>query len=164
MRAFVLIAAVGTVPLAGLPVLAPAANATVVSKSTQSATPAQDDTERPDSVSAMVTARVSGHRVEDLSQRSEDTQVFANPDGTWTAENSLGPERVHNDDGSWSDIDTTLEPVAGGFAPKHAASDLVLSDGGDTTFAAMAEDGKDLSWKWPTALPAPEIDGNTATY
>ena len=164
MRSAVLIAAVGTVPLTGLPVLAPSANATVVASATQATIPAQDDTERPDSVSAMVTARVSGHRVEDLSQRSEDTQVFANSDGTWTAENSLGPERVQNDDGSWSDIDTTLEPVDGGFAPKHAASDLVLSDGGDTTFAAMAEDGKDLAWKWPTALPAPEIVGNTATY
>ena len=35
-------------------------------------------------MSAQVTARVSGHRVEDLSQRTETTQVVANPDGTWT--------------------------------------------------------------------------------
>lgn len=42
----------------------------------------EDVTERPDGVSAQITAKVTGHRVEDLSLRTATEQVFANPDGT----------------------------------------------------------------------------------
>lgn len=41
---------------------------------------------RPDSVSAMVTAQMTGQKVEDLSRRTEQVSVFANPDGSWTHE------------------------------------------------------------------------------
>ncbi len=149
------------VSVAGLPVvtLAPtAAAATVAAK------PVEDVAERPDPVSAMVTARATGHRVEDLSQRSETTLLFANPDGTWTSESAPGPVRVQDAEGTWSDIDLTLAPVEGGIAPKAAIGDLQLSDGGDKTFASMEVDGRDLSWKWPTVLPEPVLDGNVATY
>src|SRR5215213_1879062 len=40
------------------------------------------DLDRPDGVSAAVTARAVGKRVEDLSKRTETTRTFANPDGT----------------------------------------------------------------------------------
>jgi len=93
--------------------------------------PASDDSSRPDSVSASVTARLSGHRVEDLSQRNEYTRVYANPDGTWTSETASEPESVQDDQGVWHAIDTTLVPADGGLAPAYAAADLVLSDGGD---------------------------------
>lgn len=46
----------------------------------------EDVTERPDGVSAQITAKATGHRVEDLSLRTATEQVFANPDGTWTSE------------------------------------------------------------------------------
>lgn len=39
----------------------------------------------------MITARAIGERVEDLSQRTETTQVFANADGSWTSEAALTP-------------------------------------------------------------------------
>jgi RHS repeat-associated protein len=112
----------------------------------------------------MVTARASGRRVEDLSQRTESTQVFANPDGTWTAEEATGPVRVQDDAEAWHDIDTTLVERDGVFAPKYAATDVRLSDGGDKVFAQVTEDGKDLAWHWPTDLPVPQIEGSTATY
>lgn len=123
-----------------------------------------DVKERPDTISAMVSARVSGHRVEDLSQRTETTQVFANPDGTWTSEEAPGPVRVQDAAGGWHDIDTTLVERDGALEPTYAASDVKLSDGGDKVFAEVNENGKDLSWKWPTNLPAPKVDGDTATY
>lgn len=47
--------------------------------------------ERGDSVSARVTARAVGRRVEDVSQRSAVEQVFANPDSSWTSEVSVLP-------------------------------------------------------------------------
>ena len=120
--------------------------------------------ERPDAMSASVTARVTGRQVEDLSKRSETTQVFANPDGSWTNETADGPVRVLDDAGEWHDIDTTLVQRDGGLEPRFAATDVRFSDGGDKQFAQMSEVGKDLAWKWPTVLPEPELDGNTATY
>jgi hypothetical protein len=125
---------------------------------------APDNSVRPDAVSAMVTARATGRRVEDLSQRDEYTRVYANPDGTWTGETAPEPEQVQDDHGAWHDVDTTLVQRDGGLAPAYADSDLVLSDGGDKTFASMTEDGKELGWRWPSTLPAPVVEGNTATY
>jgi RHS repeat-associated protein len=145
--------------LSGLPVLS---TATVP---LASAAPASDITERPDPVSASVTARLLGHRVRDQSQTTETTEVFANPDGSWTSESAPGPVRALDANGAWADIDLTLEQVPGGYAPANTTDDLVVSDGGDATFAQMSVDGKDLAWKWPDGpLPAPTVEGNTATY
>lgn len=119
---------------------------------------------RPDSVSAMVTARASGARVEDLSQRTQESQVFANPDGTWTSESASEPVRVQDGHGGWHDIDTTLVARDGGFAPAWTASDLMLSGGGDRTFAQLTAKGHHLGWQWTQDLPAPVVKGNTATY
>lgn len=51
-----------------------------------------------------------------------------------------------------------------GIAPTAAIGELVLSAGGDKTFAAMDVEGRELEWRWPTALPEPTLDGATATY
>lgn len=112
----------------GSPLIEPAA---AVNSAPASDAQLEGDLQKPDSVSAMVTARASGHRVEDLSQTTEAEQVFANPDGTWTADTAPGPVRVQDDHGEWHDIDTSLVAKDGGLAPKYAASDVVLSDGGD---------------------------------
>ncbi len=53
---------------------------------------------RPDSVSAQVTARASGRRVEDLSQGDAFTQVFAEPDGSWTSESASEPFRAKDEE------------------------------------------------------------------
>jgi hypothetical protein len=150
----------------GVSALAPSAP---LAASSAAAETAADVVSRPDLVSAAVTARVSGHRVEDLSQRDEFTRVYANPDGTWSSETASEPESVQDDQGDWHAIDTTLVPRDGGLAPAYAVSDVVLSDGGDKTLASMTvptESGatKQLDWRWPTTLPTPVVDGNTATY
>lgn len=119
---------------------------------------------RPDGVSAMVTARAQGSRVEDLSQRSEFGQVFANPDGTWTSELESDPVRVRDERGVWHGVDTTLVERDGGLAPRYAVADVRLSAGGDRTFASVSEEGRELEWRWPTDLPAPVVAGDTATY
>jgi hypothetical protein len=102
--------------------------------------------------------------VEDLSQRSETGQVFANPDGTWTSEEAPGPVRVQDDAGAWHDTDLTLVERDGALEPRYSAAGVRISDGGDRVFAQASEDGKDLAWRWPTVLPQPQIDGPTATY
>lgn len=90
--------------------------------------------------------------------------MFANPDGTWTSESAPEPVRVQDVHGAWHEIDTTLVARDGGFAPAYAASDLVLSAGGDRTFAQVTAKGHHLGWKWTQDLPAPVVKGNTATY
>jgi hypothetical protein len=126
-------------------------------------------TSRPDTMSALEAARTSGERVEDLSQKGIDRQVFAEPDGTLTAEINSGPVRAKNDEGDWAPIDTSLTTGPDGrLVPKNTPVEVSLSGGGDTAFAkAAATDenaGDDLVWRWTTELPEPTVDGSTATY
>lgn len=69
---------------------------------------------RPDAVSAMVTARATGRRVEDLSQRTELTTTWANPDGTWTMEGHAGIQRFRDADGDWVNVDLNFGKEADG--------------------------------------------------
>jgi hypothetical protein len=119
---------------------------------------------RDDSATAMVDAIALGERVEDLSQRTEFTRVYANPDRSWTNETASGPESVQDADGEWQDIDTSLVERDGVLVPRAVPTDLVLSGGGDRVFASMARDGQDFGWRWDAPLPEPMVDGSTATY
>lgn len=124
---------------------------------------------RSNGAEALAAARASGERVEDLSQRTPDRQVFAEPDGTWTAEITSGPVRAKNASGDWAPIDTDLIEHDGRLQPKNAPGDVTFSNGGDRAFAAAAPENTStaedhLIWRWPAALPEPEIDGPTATY
>ncbi len=139
--------------------------AAAVAPASSAASPSEEtDLSRPDRVSAMVTARASGERVEDESQRDAFSRVYANPDGTWTSESATQPESAQDADGEWHDIDASLVAGDGGLVPRYAAADLRLSNGGDKVFAAMSQDGKDLEWRWPTMLPEPTVEGDAATY
>lgn len=154
----------------GLQVQVPTAAATPVKAAAERQDPADSDgdgvPDRPDTVSAALAARALDKRVEDLSQRTSTTQVFANADGTWTTESYAGPVRVQDaESGDWSAIDTALEEAKGRWRPATTLTDLTLSDGGSGPLAVMRDvDGRDLSWSWPTALPKPTVDGSTLTY
>jgi hypothetical protein len=110
-------------------------------------------------------ARDSGRRVEVAARRTETEQVFANPDGTFTAQMATRPVRVHRADGSWAPVDTTLRARADGrVTPVATPMDLVLSGGGTGPLVSMARAGRSLALTWPGALPAPTLRGDTATY
>lgn len=123
---------------------------------------------RPDQATASAAAKSSGERVEIASATNVDRQVFAEPDGTLTAELNSGPVRAKNATGEWAPIDTTLVESNGRLIPKNVPGDISLSAGGDTIFAKADAVGdgtsQDLTWAWPTTLPAPDVDGPTATY
>ena len=113
---------------------------------------------------AQTKAKKSGKAVEIQSLRDERSTTVANPDGTFTTTEYVQPVRTRVD-GKWTDIDTTLVKRKNGtYAPKAALSAMAFSGGGDTTFAEIEKDGRSLSLDWPGKLPAPTIDGSTATY
>jgi len=121
---------------------------------------------RPDFVSAGVTARSQGVRVEVESARSEMMSTFVNPDGTRTLEQHQAPIRIRQGRG-WKDVDLTLERAAdGSVRPKGHPFGLRLSGpsaaGGDS--AGVTDGGRQVALGWPGRLPAPQLDGSVATY
>jgi len=119
--------------------------------------------EATDLRSAQLTARVRGQRVEVLSQRTEATTTWANPNGSLTSDESMGPVRVRKGDG-WVPLDMDLVEVAGGWAPKASPSAVTFSAGGDGPAVKLAEDSKKVQLDWTRTLPAPVIAGARATY
>ncbi|WP_306210375.1 LamG domain-containing protein [Actinoplanes sp. RD1] len=119
----------------------------------------------PDQATALRLARESGDRVEVLPERTEYSQVFAEPSGRLTYESGVVPERVQHADGSWSDVDTTLVRSGDGLRPRVSTADLRFSAGGSGPLVTMTEAGQRLSLSWPGGeLPEPQVSGDTATY
>ncbi|WP_330465894.1 LamG domain-containing protein [Streptomyces longwoodensis] len=127
------------------------------------ATAAADRT--PEARASALAAR-TGERVGVGAATTESTQVFANPDGSFTEEMNAAPVRAQRDDGTWAAIDTTLVRDAdGAVRARNTTADLTFSGGGTGKgLVTLADDGHELSLGWPTALPAPRLEGATATY
>jgi large repetitive protein len=139
---------------------------------------------RPDTVSAVATARASGVKVEDVSQRTTSERVFANPDGTWSSQTFSGDVLVHDGDpetdpgvdgtGAWHVADPTLvrDDATGGWRPKHANIDVVFSAGGDGTFARLDVSGRELGFGFggdgtgltTVSLPSPVVADDAIVY
>lgn len=96
-----------------LPVLSAPA---VADEGSLSASPKTDSNHR-DTERALVQAAESGERTEVLSQRSETTQVFANPDGTLTQDTYALPQWVRQGK-KLAEIDTTLHTGATADTPR----------------------------------------------
>ncbi|MGW6473417.1 LamG-like jellyroll fold domain-containing protein [Streptomyces nigra] len=114
---------------------------------------------------AFALAAETGEPVEIIQQRTENELVFANPDGSLTSETSVQPQRVERPDGSWVKADATLERRPDGtVGPKAAVVDLAFAAGGSSDFVTLGEEGKSFTLRWPTPLPEPVLDGDTAEY
>ncbi|WP_079175436.1 DNRLRE domain-containing protein [Streptomyces malaysiense] len=135
-------------------------------------------TQAADLPSARVAARLSGKRVEALSERTETSTTWVNPNGSLTTELSAGPVRFKRD-GKWVDVDLDLAARAdGSVAPAAHPKGLVLGGKGGTKPASLKAAGKaaartlvtfgqgqeqvELGWKG--GLPKPVLDGPKATY
>lgn len=113
---------------------------------------------------ALTEASETGQPVEVLTQRSEASQVFANPDGTFTQDTYALPQFVRQDS-KLVPIDTTLKMNSdGSHSPKAAEVDVRLSGGGNGPLATVVRDGRSMSWSWPQTLPEPQVDGDTLTF
>ncbi|WP_307813131.1 LamG domain-containing protein [Streptomyces sp. N35] len=109
-------------------------------------------------------ATETGQRVEVKPLTTETGQVFANPDGTFTATTSAVIERINRDD-AWVPVDTSLVKKADGSLAPKAALDMTLSGGGDKAPMVRFERGGHTYEVFsPWSLPVPEIDGSHAVY
>nr|WP_241678549.1 LamG-like jellyroll fold domain-containing protein [Streptomyces lasalocidi] len=119
----------------------------------------------PESKASALAAK-TGERVGVETATTESSQVFANPDGSFTQEMNAAPVRARKDDGTWAAIDTTLLRGADGSVhSRNTTADLTFSGGGTGKgLVTLEDDGHELTLSWPTALPAPSLDGATATY
>ncbi|WP_431914875.1 LamG-like jellyroll fold domain-containing protein [Nonomuraea jabiensis] len=113
---------------------------------------------------ALDRARSTKQQVEVWSLRTENRQVFANPDGTFTSQTSALPERVRRGAG-WADVDPSLVFAADGSVRTVATPlELTFSGGGAAPLATIGENGRSVAMTWPGSLPKPVLEGDTATY
>ncbi|MFE7229819.1 LamG domain-containing protein [Streptomyces sp. NPDC057596] len=115
---------------------------------------------------ALAMARKSGKKSEAVGLRTERREIFAEPDGTFTAREYTEPVRTVRD-GTWVDIDATLVKRAdGSWGPRATTVDLNFSTGqADKPFVTMRRAGREFALTWPYGeLPAPRVEGDTATY
>lgn len=140
--------------------LTPAAAATSASPAVKATGPAEARSE----ASAALAAKLQGRRIEVLDDRTDASQTFANPDGSFSYVATPDPQRVKKD-GVWKDLDATLAKNGDGtYSPVQSESPLTLSGGGTAPLAVMTVDGKQTTLTWPDSLPAPTASGATLTY
>ncbi len=113
---------------------------------------------------AMAQAKKTGKPVEVTADLTETTDVLANPNGTFTMDSTLLPTRTQVN-GRWVPIDTTLHRNPDGtYSPNATTLGTTFSGGGSGPAITLTQGTDTLSLTWPTALPAPQVSGSTATY
>ncbi|MER5215451.1 RHS repeat-associated core domain-containing protein [Streptomyces sp. NPDC002838] len=137
-------------------------------------------TQAADIPSARVAARLSGKRVEALSERTETSTTWANKDGSLTTELSAGPIRFEDEStGDWRDVDLDLvSGSGGGVEPKAHPRGLKLAGKSGspakslraaqaakaTDLVTLGEGDEQITLQWKGGLPAPKLDGTRAEY
>ncbi|MFD7066699.1 DNRLRE domain-containing protein [Streptomyces sp. NPDC059913] len=137
-------------------------------------------TQAADIPSARVAARLSGKRVEALSERTETSTTWVNEDGSLTTELAAGPVRFQDGDaGQWRDVDLDLVTRAdGSVRPQAHPHGLALAGRTGTPAASLkaaqaskatdlvtlGEGDEQITLQWKGGLPAPRLDGTRAEY
>ncbi|MFJ3932718.1 DNRLRE domain-containing protein [Streptomyces sp. NPDC090029] len=139
---------------------------------------------------AMKRAKATGKRVEVEAERDSDSTTWALPGGRFRLVQHSDTFRAKVD-GVWKPIDTTLERVEGGYAPKAVNDPLLFSAGTAkaddrasralgraaltpaepgtptgtwTELVRLTSEGHDIVVRWPGVLPEPVVDGSRALY
>ena len=135
-------------------------------------------TSAADIPSARIAARLSGKRVEALSERTETSTTWVNANGSLTTEMSAGPIRFR-EGGQWHPVDLTLVKGSdGSVEPKGHPRGLRLAAGGGTAVRSLKDSGSatardlvtlgegdhQIALQWKGGLPKPKLDGTRATY
>ncbi|MFD3483893.1 FG-GAP-like repeat-containing protein [Streptomyces sp. NPDC058665] len=113
---------------------------------------------------ALQQAQITGQPYELTSARTESSDTWAGPDGSFSVKRYGTPIRMLRD-GAWIPTDPTLAPTTDGrIGPKASTVAVTFSGGGSGALLSGVKDGRTLSLAWPKPLPAPTLDGNVATY
>lgn len=131
-------------------------------------------TQAGDRVSAGMIARSSGLEVEVTGERTETSTTWVRPDGTLRSEFATSPVRVQRPDtqgsevestgGEWLPVDYELAETVDGWVPKASPTPVTFSAGGSGPAAVIGSGVDAVSLDWPGRLPAPTVEGATATY
>jgi hypothetical protein len=118
-----------------------------------------------DAASARVIAETFGHAVVVDSETSPVSSVSVLPSGLFQLQSSNVPVRARVA-GSWVGVDTRLVRVGGWLQPAVSAAPVRFSPGGSAVLdQVQTSSGSWVSESWPYGvLPAPTVDGSTATY
>ncbi|MFJ6820686.1 FG-GAP-like repeat-containing protein [Streptomyces niveus] len=113
---------------------------------------------------ALQQAQATGQPYELISARTESSDTWAQPDGSFSVKRYGTPIRMLRN-GAWIATDPTLAPASDGrIAPKASTVAVTFSGGGSGALLTGVKDGRTLSLTWPKPLPTPTLDGNVATY
>lgn len=113
---------------------------------------------------ALQDAAATGQPVEVVSERTESSDTWALPDGSFTVKRHGTAVRLWRN-AAWVNADPTLVFAAdGSVAPKAAAVSVKFSGGGTGPMLSGVKDGRALTLNWPRALPTPTLAENVATY
>ncbi|MFB9388777.1 FG-GAP-like repeat-containing protein [Streptomyces coeruleoprunus] len=113
---------------------------------------------------ALQDAAATGRPVELVSARTESSDTWAMPDGSFSVKRHGTAVRLWRD-GAWVAADPTLVFAAdGSVVPKASAVSTKFSGGGTGPMLSGIKDGRTLTLNWPKALPTPTLAGNVATY
>lgn len=137
-------------------------------------------TSAADIASARVAARLSGQRVEALSERTESSTTWANKDGSLTTELSAGPIRFQDPiTGEWRDVNVELTAALDGSVSSKAhprglklagktgtkaASLKAAQSAPATDLVTLGNGDESITLQWRGGLPAPRLDDTRATY
>ncbi|MEU9984720.1 RHS repeat-associated core domain-containing protein [Streptomyces sp. NPDC050856] len=131
--------------------------------------------------SARVAARLSGKRVEALSERTETSTTWVNKDGSLTTEIAAGPVRFTDAaTGAWRDVDLDLVAgpdgsvtpnahpeglrLAGKSGGVPARSLAATRQGKPVDLVTLGDGDQQITLQWKGGLPAPELNGTRAEY
>ena len=121
--------------------------------------------EVPDEKSAALSSRLCGGKVRIAELTNEYDEAWMSPSGAVEWNHRYRPVRVQRDN-KWTPVDTTLRVDSDGTVrPKATVVDLKFSGGGSAPMVAVAEGDTTVELGSPVGtLPAPVLDGDTATY
>jgi hypothetical protein len=141
--------------------------AAVLSNSHDDTTVALGASAATEEAAALEQARRTGKQVLVPSLTDETTEVFARPEGDFQANLAAAPVRV-NKGGTWVPVDLNLRAQTDGtVVPAAHVNDLRLTGqrpDGTHELAAVGQGANRVAMHWTGMLPAPTLDGTTATY
>ncbi|MET7426004.1 LamG-like jellyroll fold domain-containing protein [Dactylosporangium sp. NPDC005555] len=109
-------------------------------------------------------AKRTSKPVEILERRTQTTEYFANPSGTYTMRQYTVPVRVQRGK-AWVPVDLALQREPdGGVRSKAGPVDLTFSGGGNGDVVRVRDHGREFTLTWPKPLPEPRLDGDSVVY